>query len=161
MRQCSPVATSPGGFTLLELVFGLAVFTVALAVAIPNFQRFVPRYRLRQAASDLYHHMHMTKSAAIKLCRSYSITYAVDPDGYQLDYLGRTVVLSQYGSGVRFARPDGLDPISRQTITFNSRGFSNQGYVHLSNAASTVYYRVGPLWSGVIRKQRWNGSNWQ
>jgi len=54
------------GFTLIELVVVIAVLGILTAVGVPNFLSWLPKYRLKTAARDLYSNMQLAKLSAIK-----------------------------------------------------------------------------------------------
>lgn len=150
------------GFTVVELLVVLAVLAIFFAIGVPNFMSWIPKYRLKSAARDLYSNMQLAKMTAVKSNTNCSITYSTDPDQYVLSgALSKTVVLGDYGSGVNFDGPAN-ETFAVATITFNSRGTSNAGYAYLSNSGNTTYYKIGPLSSGVIKLQKWvGGSSWE
>ena len=148
------------GFTLTELVIVIVVLGILTAVGVPNFLSWLPKYRLKSAARDLYSNMQLAKMAAIRANGNCSVTYSSSPDQYTVSLLNKTVVLGDYGSGVKFDGPN-KKAFAVATITFNSRGTSNAGYAYLSNSGNTDYYRVGPLTSGAIKLQKWGGGSWK
>ena len=103
---------------------------------------------------------------SIKQHANSSITYCTSPHQYQYTHptsgVLMTVVLSDYGSGVKFQGPGG-ETFASATITFTPRGMvlPGAGYAYLSNDTNSAYYRIGPLTSGVIRFQKWSGSVWE
>jgi prepilin-type N-terminal cleavage/methylation domain-containing protein len=156
------VMKKKSGFTLLELIIVIVILGILTAIGVPNYLSWLPKYRLKSAARDLYSNMQLAKMTAVKSNQDCTVTYSTDPDQYVLSgALSKTVVLEDYGSGVNFNGP-GNETFADATITFNSRGTSNAGYAYLSNSGNTAYYKVGPLSSGVIKLQRWvGGSSWE
>ena len=150
------------GFTLIELMVVIVVIGIFVAIGVPNFMSWLPKYRLKSAVRDLYSNMQLAKMTAVKSNQDCTVTYSTDPDQYVLSgALSKTVVLEDYGSGVNFNGP-GNETFAVTTITFNSRGTSNSGYAYLSNSGNIAYYKVGPLSSGVIKLQKWvGGSSWE
>ena len=149
------------GFTLIELTIVIVLLAILAAVSVPNFLSWLPKYRLKSAARDLYSNLHLAKMSAIKANKNYRVKYYKNPDRYMVDLLNKTIRLSDYGSGITFQGPNN-QTFAVAAITFNSRGSSNSGYAYLSNSGKTAYYRVGPLTSGAIKLQKWSGgTSWK
>jgi type IV fimbrial biogenesis protein FimT len=54
------------GFTVIELMVVIAIIGIMTAIAIPAFSTWLPNYRLKSAARDLYSNFQKGKIAAIK-----------------------------------------------------------------------------------------------
>ena len=140
------------GFSLLELMVTIVIISILLGIAIPGFGRWLPSYRLKGAARDLYSNLQLAKSGAIKDRTEWAIRFtsdtvyeiwsARDPDNPSTntgwnsfsptdDTLIKTVNLSEIGSGVAFGTGNSTPPAvagavkagSANPIYFNSRGF--------------------------------------
>ena len=144
------------GFTLIELTIVIVLLAILAAVSVPNFLSWLPKYRLKSAARDLYSNLQLAKMSAIKANKNCRVNYFKNPDRYTVDLLNKTIRLSDYKSGITFHGPNN-QTFAVPTITFNSRGSSNSGYAYLTNSGNTAYYRVGPLTSGAIKLQQWSG----
>ena len=149
------------GFTLIELAVVIVLLAILAGVGIPNFLSWLPKYRLKSAARDLYSNLQLAKMSAVRSNKKCKVQYYKNPDRYFIDLLNKTVKLSDYGSGVRFQGPN-QETFAVPVITFNSRGTSNSGYAYLTNSGKTAFYRVGPLTSGAIKLQKWDGgTSWE
>ena len=149
------------GFTLIQLTIVIALLAILTAVGAPKFLSWLPKYRLKSAARDLYSNLHLAKMSAIKTNKNCRVKYYKNPDRYTVDLLSKTIRLSDYRSGITFNGPNN-QTFAVPTITFNSRGSSNSGYAYLTNSGNTAYYRVGPLTSGAIKLQKWGGgTSWK
>ena len=144
------------GFTLIQLTIVIALLAIFTAVGVPNFLNWLPKYRLRCAARDLYSNLQLAKMSAIKVNKDCRVNYYKNPDRYTVDLLNKTIRLSEYKSGITFCGPNN-QTFTAAAITFNSRGTGNSGYAYLTNSGKTAFYRVGPLTSGAIKLQKWEG----
>lgn len=171
MKRGSELRRGYSGFTMLELMVACAIILILSTISIAGFSSWLPGYRLKSAARDLYSNMQQVKMTAIKQQANSVITYSIAPHQYQytLSGVSKTVVLSDYGSGIGFAGPAGFStpnpPYDQAIITFNSRGMctGSVGYAYLSNEGQTAHYRVGAVSTGVIKLERWSDADslWQ
>jgi len=161
------------GFTLIELMITIIILSVLLGLAIPGFSRWLPNYRLRGAARDLYSNLQLAKSGTIKDRANWAVEF---PGGniYRLVSGGvvhKTVSLPDYGSGVSFGPGSSTPPAvanavtadSANPIVFNSRGFTTNNapvFAYMTNNRNTSY-AVGTLVSGAVVLKKWNGTAWQ
>jgi type IV fimbrial biogenesis protein FimT len=64
------------GFTLIELMVGVAVLAIALGVGVPSMSEFIKNSRLAAHTNDLLTSLHLARTEAIKrnarvtLCKS-------------------------------------------------------------------------------------------
>lgn len=54
------------GFTLIEVLIAIGIIGLLSAIAIPAINSWLPNYRLKSAARDLYSNMQKAKSEAVK-----------------------------------------------------------------------------------------------
>ena len=153
-KQCA-------GFTLLEMLMVIFIISTLGSVAIPTFSGWLPNYRLKGAARDLYSHIQGAKMEAVKRNSDISVTFQTGPDCYTVaGVLSGPKVLGDYKSGICYGTPTGFtNPLT--TITYNQRGICTAGsgtYVYITNDRQSGYYRVGPNPAGIVRLQKWNGS---
>ena len=172
------------GFTLIELIIVIVVLVILAAVSVPIFLSWLPEYRLRSAADDLYAHLQHSKMQAIRNNNNWAVQFIEASNSYTIysDYVSpsapgtavRTINLSDHGSGVGYGNGDAPQSITgaaapfnnvtylNSWVVFNKRGMVNiLGYVYLSNNAGSARAVGTPAMAGVVRLRRWaGGSNW-
>jgi prepilin-type N-terminal cleavage/methylation domain-containing protein len=184
---CFSSRKTESGVTLIEILVVLVILAVLAAAAIPAFSVWLPNYRLKNAARDLYSNLQLAKMGAVNKNRDWAVIFdnvsspgrysiATDP-GEDGDWEGpdgddsieKIVDLAaykgvQYGHGNASSALGGTfdDEISynNNRVIFNSRGTCSSGYVYLQNERNTAY-AVGTWPSGVVLLRKWNGSKWQ
>jgi prepilin-type N-terminal cleavage/methylation domain-containing protein len=75
------------GFTTIELIVVIALFAILVGIAIPGFSRWLPNYRLRAAARDMFSNFQHAKLTAVKKYRTCAITFNQDIGGTVHDYV--------------------------------------------------------------------------
>ena len=167
------------GFTLIETMVVVAIIAILSAIAIPSYIAWLPNYRLKSAAQDLYSNLQLAKMQAVKNNGTETVSFSVSgsvSDKYtKAD--GTTISLYDvyeksvwYGNGNATKEVDGSgyggDPVTYSTpddkVVFNSRGMTDNGsgFVYLTNKKGTAY-AIGSMSSGVIILRKWNGSDWK
>ena len=148
---------------MLELLITIAIIGILTAVVVPSYFAYRPKHQLNSAVNEYHSLLQNARMLAIKNRGSCSVNFAAT--SYTItcttsDYT-RTVNLNDYGGNIEFIRHDGASGIPGAPITFTSRGTSNTGYLHITNSQRREFYRIGPLISGVIRKDIYaGGGDW-
>jgi type IV fimbrial biogenesis protein FimT len=120
------------GFSLIELVIVMIIMGVVASIAFPAFSAWLPNYRLRVAAKDLYSNLQLTKLTAVKQNATSAVIFdtGASPGKYFIcsdpgangnwdgptsmggdDTSIKTVDLSKYGSGVDYGAGNATDDI--------------------------------------------------
>ena len=72
------------GFTVIELIIVIGMISILSAIAIPSLMKWMPNYRLKAEARNLYSDMQKAKIEAIKRKQDVLISFVTgtyDPDG--------------------------------------------------------------------------------
>ncbi|UCH06165.1 MAG: GspH/FimT family pseudopilin, partial [Deltaproteobacteria bacterium] len=168
----------------------LSIMGIAVSAAIPGFSRWLPGYRLKSAATELYSNLHLAKMSAVRDNAEWAIYFDPNFDAYQIRYgtgvdgaysedpggfaVNKTVILANYGTGICFGHGSATAAISggwddeitfsgafTNTIVFRPRGMSDsEGYVYLQNEKNATY-AVGALTTGLILMRKWTGTAWE
>lgn len=164
------------GFTLLELTIIVCIIGIIATIGIPTFLSWIPDYRLRNQAKELYADMYLAKMKAVKEYSKYRIVFVTSADtSYKLinnnGEIEKTVKLSSADSGDKIffgcgaatksaTKSGGTPPedgisYNGNILTFNPRGTGSPGFAYLYNSRGTSY-AVGTLSSGVIFMKKWD-----
>jgi Tfp pilus assembly protein FimT len=184
---CFSSRKAESGVTLIEIFLALVILAVLAAAAIPAFSVWLPNYRLKNAARDLYSNLQLAKMGAVSKNRDHAVIFdnisspgryfiAADPGDNGVwegptsdDSIEKIVVLAEY-KGVRYGHGNASSPLgstfddgvsyNHNTVVFNPRGTCTAGYVYFQNEKNAAY-AVGTWSSGVILLRKWTGSKWQ
>jgi len=163
------------GFTLIELMIAVVMVSILTAIAIPAVMKWLPNYRVKAAARDLYSNMQKAKMEAIKGNRTMEIRFdnSVAPGFYYFDtddndnYTNGEfrIDLKNYNSGVDFGtgnatknwNGDDCTPIPASQIKFYSKGTANNRSVYLENQSHDICYAITAGTAGSIKLRKYNG----
>jgi len=174
-----------GGFTIVELVVALSIMGIAVSAAIPGFSRWLPDYRLKSAATELYSNLQLAKMRAVRDNAEWAIYFDPNFDAYQVRFgtgvdgayspsefgVDRTVILANYKGGVCFGHGNATGDLGGgwddeitfldNTVVFKPRGMADpEGYVYLENEKNATY-AVGALTTGYVLMRKWTGTAWE
>jgi prepilin-type N-terminal cleavage/methylation domain-containing protein len=143
------------GFTLVELLVTITILVILFGIAIPGFSRWLPGYRLRGAARDLFSSCQIAKMTAVKNRAECAVVFDPANSRYQIilggqgsdtdrvygtggnDVVVKTVTFSAYGSGVNYGHANATQQVgggggitnditfSGDVVVFNSSGAIN------------------------------------
>ncbi len=151
------------GFTLLETIVTVCILAILSAIVVPSISSFLPGYRLKSAAQDMYSNMQSAKIKAVKRNSNCTIVFDVANNLYTFD--GRDISLTEYGSGVSFGSCDGSSAIGyddnnpANTLIFTSHGMARQAdseeWVYIKNNKDKCF-KVGTTYTGFIKLENAN-----
>ena len=113
------------GFTLVELMIGLAIAAIILTVGIPSFNDLVRKNQMTTQANELIGALNLARSEAIKRGSSVSITSTSGDsnwkDGWSVADGGETIRVYAAQKGQHTLVSDGGD----STYSYDPQGFIN------------------------------------
>lgn len=86
MKIYARTTKNVSGFTMLEVMFVVCVFGILTAIAVPGFLSWLPDYRLRTEARNLYSNLQRAKMGAIRNNQEWRVFFnnSVSPGSYYL-----------------------------------------------------------------------------
>lgn len=113
------------GFTLVELMIGLAIAAIVLTLGVPSFTDMVRNNRMTSQVNELVIALNLARSEAIKRGTSIDVSNAAGDSDWKD---GWTVEVNGAGTDIRiFAAQDGDHTLvadgGQSTFTYNSQGF--------------------------------------
>jgi type IV fimbrial biogenesis protein FimT len=187
MKSMMKIKQHESGFTLIEVLVVIVIIAILAAIAIPAFSGWLPDYRLRRAARDLYSNLQRAKVGAIKANETWGVFFDAGNSRYSIWSLGPnktwdggggddesqniTIDLSDY-EGVNYGNGNALKDMDgnpfgpvityapNPVAIFTSRGTVNiTGSVYLCNTKGTAYAVATPSPAGVVIIRKHNGGD--
>ena len=177
------------GFTLLELIFCIAILGILMAIGIPSYVEYLPKYRANGAIRRLFTELQYAKMKAIADNNDYVVTFDTannsyniyndaNNDGPDLTELVKTVNVDDGFPDIAFGFTatndwdgDLIDkPISftgtPPRVAFHSTGLANKnGSVYLKPTEDTSradrLRAITVIQTGRIRIYKNSGSSWE
>ncbi len=184
-NKASVIFQGKAGFSLVELMVVIGIIAIMAAAGTPSFLNWLPNYRLRSAARDIYSTLQNARLLAVRENTSVRVVFnnLVSPGFYIVDINNNGVMdqpgeyrhdLASYGSGVDFGfpvNPGGFVDWSGGAVgsaitfgggpppfcTYNSDGTVGSGTVYLVNDEDHLAYAITTVTSGAVKLRKYNG----
>ena len=108
------------GFTLLELLISFLLLAVFTAIAVPSFQAFIARNKVKSASEQLQAALFYARSEAVK--RSQTIKLSCKSGGCQQGWVVATIASPTIQLAVQNAFNDNYLTISGDSASINRNG---------------------------------------
>lgn len=172
------------GFTLVEVIVVMAVIGIMVTIAIPGISSWLPNYKLKSAARDVYSSLQKARMLAVKNNRNAAVIFDAANNKYDVcdDWVSTasppcvgslvTTDFNSLGYGIGYGHGNATSAVGTgfdnnitypgDDVVFTPSGLGNaSGYVYLENRNNVATYAIGSLTSGSIRISKWNGSAWE
>jgi type IV fimbrial biogenesis protein FimT len=145
------------GFTLLEVIIVVAMIGIMAAIAIPSIMSWVPGYKLKAAARDVYSHMQRAKSHAVKTNTTVTTNFTA---GTGTPCEGGSYVFTD-GNGAEVLSVTVADNICISTPSSFPAGFDSDGTasgsmgtIDVSHISSGDVYTLTQTIAGAVSLER-------
>lgn len=118
------------GYTLVELVFALAIFAILAAIALPNWGTLLPTYNLNGAARQVESELFRIKSQAVSESVNFQLVFSPSADNYTVQ---RVEAPNPPENQAIKPLPEGVDVRNSVTLSFTPRGTASGGTLKLCN----------------------------
>jgi len=145
MTRVPKIENRESGFTLVELMVAIAILLILAGVAIPAFSVWLPNYKLKGAATDLYSNFQTAKMGAVRSNSTWALVFddGVTPGRYYIcsddggdgwdgpaamggnDTLEKTVDMSVYEKDADFGHGNAVKDITDDAFGPNITYTSN------------------------------------
>ena len=143
MKLCVWMDKREGGFSMAELLIGLVIVAILTAVAVPAVVNWLPGYRLKSAARDLFGNMQQARLTAVRRnapcavvfnagANTYFVCQDSGADGNWSTINDNTVIkaidLTELAGNIRYGHASATNPLPigaggwDNEITFASAG---------------------------------------
>lgn len=145
IKETAPYRGHRQGFTLMEMMIGIALIGILTVVAVPNIALFSSGYKLRGAAREVATDLQYARLLAVKENRDIRVDFSTN--SYQVVRVsGGTVVKSR-----SFSSDYSNVTLTNVSITFYSRGNSSANTVTVSIPGRTKNVTVA--FTGRVKMQ--------
>lgn len=117
------------GFTLMEMMIGIALIGILTVVAVPNIALFSSGYKLRGAAREVVSDLQYAKMMAIKENRSFQVVFGTQSYQVNRGTGGGAVTVKSRSLATDYPNVT-IDATANPT--FSSRGLCNGARIDLS-----------------------------
>jgi prepilin-type N-terminal cleavage/methylation domain-containing protein len=119
-------AHTTDGFSAIELLTGVAIMGMVVAMALPNWSGWVSHYSLNNSTRQVQSELHEIKMRAAAENIGYQLAYLQSANAYTIQRDGKTLVSKPLADGTTIAKAG--------TISFSPRGTASANRVRLSSA---------------------------
>lgn len=115
------------GFSAIEIIAAVALMGILAAIALPNWSRFLPTYRLDNSTRQVQSELHNIKMRAAAENVGYQVAYLAGASAYTIQRDAKALVTKPL--------PEGIVITKAGTISFSPRGTAGGNRVRLRNTA--------------------------
>ncbi len=133
--------TVTNGFTLLEIVITLAILAIALAIAVPNFSRYIKDYKISSQIDEIASDLQFAKFYAVT--HKIQTTVSLNANSYNIYYKNGNSTVS-----LKNVRLDYPISANSTIIDFDTHGLADNStsvYINTENNANLNCINIKPI----------------
>ena len=120
------ITNTKDGFSTIELLAGIALMGIVVAIALPNWRSLFPTYALNNSTRQIQSELHHLKMRAAAENVGFQLAYLQGANGYTIQRDSVALVTKPLAEGTTITKAG--------TITFSPRGTAGANRVRLSVA---------------------------
>ncbi len=133
VKQCWQ---SQRGFTIMEVLVRMTIFTILIGIAIPAWNGLVPQVNLNSAAGQLYTDLNSARLRAMSQYRRVRVGFN-SATSYTLEREQTPGAADYLAIGSHKSLPAGITATAAGPVIFDSKGIGTIMTITLSNAAGS------------------------
>lgn len=115
------------GFTLLELMIGVAVIGILLVLGLPSYRTWIQNTQIRTLSDSLLNGLQLARAEAVK--RNGAVTFTLNGNSWTVTDASGTTIQSRSGTEGTTNATISATPAGTTAISFNGLGRSTVGSV--------------------------------
>jgi len=132
------------GFSLIEMLTVIAIFSILCTIAIPGLFQWLPKHRVGSAARDVKSTLEFARASAIRTNADVTVSFDWANERLSVNS-GGTILRTRQLTGEVDLQDVDLGP----SVTFNGQGFSSEsGQVRVENKTDAAMRRTVSLTTG-------------
>lgn len=120
------IINTEDGFSMVEIIVGIALAAIVAAIALPSWGKLLPNYALNNSTRQIQSELHNIKMRAAAENTGFQMSYLQGASGYTIERDAIALVTKPL--------PGGITITKEGTVSFTPRGTAGANRLRLRNA---------------------------